>query len=132
MTDADVLNRINILKFNGVRGERKKWIHYFESVSTIIFCTALTDYDQVLLEERSQVCSYVFLRSFSFSSTFREAGLYPEHQRYSPDADDLLAQTESYELVATTLREHDQQPVVPTSEYCSVIKQVGPIQGATE
>ncbi|KAF7373077.1 Heterotrimeric G-protein alpha subunit [Mycena sanguinolenta] len=34
--------------------EREKWIHCFESVTSIIFCTALTDYDQVLLEERGQ------------------------------------------------------------------------------
>ena len=40
----------------GQRSERKKWIHCFESVTTIIFCTALSEYDQVLLEQRSQVC----------------------------------------------------------------------------
>ena len=40
----------------GQRSERKKWIHCFESVTSIIFCTALSEYDQVLLEENSQVC----------------------------------------------------------------------------
>jgi guanine nucleotide-binding protein G(i) subunit alpha len=39
----------------GQRSERKKWIHCFESVTSIIFCTALSEYDQVLLEERNQV-----------------------------------------------------------------------------
>ena len=39
----------------GQRSERKKWIHCFESVTSIIFCTALSEYDQVLLEERQQV-----------------------------------------------------------------------------
>jgi guanine nucleotide-binding protein G(i) subunit alpha len=39
----------------GQRSERKKWIHCFESVTSIIFCTALSEYDQVLLEEKSQV-----------------------------------------------------------------------------
>ncbi|KAF7333944.1 Heterotrimeric G-protein alpha subunit [Mycena sanguinolenta] len=34
--------------------ERRKWIHCFESVTSIIFCTALSDYDQVLAEERGQ------------------------------------------------------------------------------
>ncbi|KAF7333929.1 Heterotrimeric G-protein alpha subunit [Mycena sanguinolenta] len=33
-------------------GPLRKWIHCFESVTSIIFCTALSDYDQVLLEER--------------------------------------------------------------------------------
>lgn len=39
----------------GQRSERRKWIHCFESVTSIIFCTALSEYDQVLLEERNQV-----------------------------------------------------------------------------
>ena len=38
----------------GQRSERKKWIHCFESVTSIIFCTALSEYDQVLLEEKNQ------------------------------------------------------------------------------
>jgi len=39
----------------GQRSERRKWIHCFESVTSIIFCTALSEYDQVLLEEKNQV-----------------------------------------------------------------------------
>ena len=39
----------------GQRSERKKWIHCFENVTSIIFCVALSEYDQVLLEEISQV-----------------------------------------------------------------------------
>ena len=39
----------------GQRSERKKWIHCFEYVTSIIFCVALSEYDQVLLEESSQV-----------------------------------------------------------------------------
>ncbi|KAJ1674593.1 Guanine nucleotide-binding protein alpha-2 subunit [Spiromyces aspiralis] len=35
----------------GQRSERKKWIHCFEGVTSIIFCVALSEYDQVLLEE---------------------------------------------------------------------------------
>ncbi|KAJ6506051.1 heterotrimeric G-protein alpha subunit, GPA3-like protein [Mycena vulgaris] len=43
---------IRIIDVGGLRSERKKWIHCFECVTSIIFCTALSDYDQVLLEER--------------------------------------------------------------------------------
>lgn len=39
----------------GQRSERKKWIHCFENVTSIIFCVALSEYDQVLLEEISEV-----------------------------------------------------------------------------
>lgn len=38
----------------GQRSERKKWIHCFESVKSIIFCVSLSEYDQVLLEESKQ------------------------------------------------------------------------------
>jgi guanine nucleotide-binding protein subunit alpha len=48
---------IHMVDVGGQRSERKKWIHNFESVTSIIFCTALSEYDQVLLEEKSQVCS---------------------------------------------------------------------------
>lgn len=45
----------------GQRSERKKWIHCFENVTSIIFCVALSEYDQVLLEEASQVCQSAFM-----------------------------------------------------------------------
>ncbi|XP_008591618.1 PREDICTED: guanine nucleotide-binding protein subunit alpha-14-like [Galeopterus variegatus] len=34
----------------GQRSERRKWIHCFESVTSIIFLVALSEYDQVLAE----------------------------------------------------------------------------------
>lgn len=43
----------------GQRSERKKWIHCFENVTSIIFCVALSEYDQVLLEEANQVCDSI-------------------------------------------------------------------------
>jgi guanine nucleotide-binding protein subunit alpha len=44
----------------GQRSERKKWIHCFENVTSIIFCVALSEYDQVLLEESNQVSAGSF------------------------------------------------------------------------
>ena len=58
-----ILSEIRILKnqfflsmfdVGGQRSERKKWIHCFEAVTSIIFCVALSEYDQVLLEESKQ------------------------------------------------------------------------------
>ncbi|THH29678.1 hypothetical protein EUX98_g4511 [Antrodiella citrinella] len=37
---------IHMFDVGGQRSERKKWIHCFESVTSIIFCTALSEYDQ--------------------------------------------------------------------------------------
>jgi hypothetical protein len=36
----------------GQHSERKKWLHCFESVTSIIFCIVLSEYDQVLLESK--------------------------------------------------------------------------------
>lgn len=47
--------RPSMFDVGGQRSERKKWIHCFENVTSIIFCVALSEYDQVLLEESSQV-----------------------------------------------------------------------------
>ncbi|KAI7871898.1 heterotrimeric G-protein alpha subunit, GPA3-like protein [Spinellus fusiger] len=45
---------IHMFDVGGQRSERKKWIHCFEGVTAIIFCVALSEYDQVLLEECTQ------------------------------------------------------------------------------
>jgi guanine nucleotide-binding protein G(i) subunit alpha len=37
----------------GQRSERKKWIHCFENVTAVIFLAALSEYDQVLVEDDS-------------------------------------------------------------------------------
>ena len=52
----DMGNGLNIHLFDvgGQRSERKKWIHCFDNVTLIIFCVALSEYDQVLLEENNQ------------------------------------------------------------------------------
>ena len=52
---------IHMVDVGGQRSERKKWIHNFESVTSIIFCTALSEYDQVLLEEKNQVCKQIIV-----------------------------------------------------------------------
>eukprot|EP00834_Sanchytrium_tribonematis_P001092 NODE_23_length_42016_cov_0.755803.p30 type:complete len:132 gc:universal NODE_23_length_42016_cov_0.755803:8621-8226(-) len=38
----------------GQRSERKKWIHCFEAVTSVIFFVSLVDYDLALLEDSSQ------------------------------------------------------------------------------
>ncbi|KAI8074789.1 guanine nucleotide-binding protein subunit alpha [Gongronella butleri] len=37
----------------GQRSERKKWIHCFENVTAIIFLVAVSEYDQVLIEDET-------------------------------------------------------------------------------
>ena len=38
----------------GQKSERRKWIHCFENVTSIMFLVALSEYDQVLVEENNQ------------------------------------------------------------------------------
>ncbi|KAI9435689.1 guanine nucleotide binding protein, alpha subunit [Lactarius indigo] len=45
---------IHMVDVGGQRSQRNKWIHHFESVTSIVFVTSLSEYDQVLLEEKSQ------------------------------------------------------------------------------
>ncbi|XP_072977941.1 guanine nucleotide-binding protein alpha-1 subunit isoform X1 [Typha angustifolia] len=38
----------------GQRNERRKWIHLFEGVTAIIFCAAISEYDQMLFEDETK------------------------------------------------------------------------------
>jgi len=42
----------------GQRSERRKWIHCFENVTSIMFLVALSEYDQVLVESANEVSLY--------------------------------------------------------------------------
>ena len=41
--------RFRMFDVGGQRSERKKWIHCFDNVTTILFILALSEYDQVKL-----------------------------------------------------------------------------------
>lgn len=41
-----------IFDVGGQRAERRKWIHSFDNVTSVLFVTALSEYDQMLFEDR--------------------------------------------------------------------------------
>ena len=43
----------------GQRSERRKWIHCFENVTSIIFLVALSEYDQILFESDNEVTTNI-------------------------------------------------------------------------
>ena len=46
---------IRMVDVGGQRSERRKWIHCFENVTSIMFLVALSEYDQVLVESDNEV-----------------------------------------------------------------------------
>ena len=41
----------------GQRNERRKWIHCFDHVNVVVFVAAISEFDQTLYEDETQVCS---------------------------------------------------------------------------
>ena len=53
-TTNGLTNTFFIYDVGGQRNERRKWIHCFDDVTAVIFVAALSEYDQVLLEDSTQ------------------------------------------------------------------------------
>ncbi len=43
----------NMVDVGGQRSERRKWIHCFESVTAVLFCVAISAYNQRLFEDHT-------------------------------------------------------------------------------
>ena len=72
MTDIFVhyclVDGCSMVDVGGQRSERRKWIHCFENVTSIMFLVALSEYDQVLVESDNEVSASVFTDIFSMTS----------------------------------------------------------------
>lgn len=123
----------------GQRSERRKWIHCFENVTSIIFLVALSEYDQVLAEcdnevrtQRVQtlilhsVKSNTFIAaSFSFKNRMEESKAlfktiitYPWFQRSSVilflNKTDILKEKIIYSHLSTYFPEFTGKATKPT------------------
>ncbi|KAF4072911.1 hypothetical protein AMELA_G00252910 [Ameiurus melas] len=89
----------------GQRAERRKWIHCFEDVTSIIFLVALNEYDQVLYESADEN------RMEESKSLFRTILNYPYFQRTSViiffNKTDLLQEKISKSHLADYFPEYD-------------------------
>lgn len=50
----------HLVDVGGQRSERKKWLHYFDNVTAVLFVVAISGYDQVLIEDHDSVSSFIF------------------------------------------------------------------------
>ena len=85
-----------IVDVGGTRSERKKWIHTFEGVNRILFCVALSDYDQNLAEDGKtnrmkdsiqlfqRLCSDPFVKDVPISIVFTKTDLFERKITSSP------------------------------------------------
>ena len=54
------LQQKRVYDVGGQRSQRRKWIYYFEDVQAILFITAMSEFDQVLLEDDKTVFCFLF------------------------------------------------------------------------
>ena len=64
-SDNTHVSRCRMVDVGGQRSERKKWIHCFEGVTSIVFCVSLSAYDLVLAEDEEMVhtCRHTHVHS---------------------------------------------------------------------
>ena len=55
MSSVAAADACRMVDVGGQRSERRKWIHCFENVTSIMFLVALSEYDQVLVESDNEV-----------------------------------------------------------------------------
>lgn len=91
----------------GQRSERRKWIHCFENVTSIIFLVALSEYDQILFESENEVSSVKLFKSSNSNALFNSSFL------------------ESYGRIKSFIQNDHNLSMVPAFICYSFLKQKG-------
>jgi len=85
-----------LIDVGGQRSERKKWIHCFEDVTSIIFCVALSAYDLLLAEDEEtnrmheslrlfeSICNNTWFRNTSMILFLNKTDIFKEKISTSP------------------------------------------------
>ena len=87
---------MTIIDVGGQRSERKKWLHYFEDVTAIIYCVALSGYDLTLGEDEEtnrmkeslllfeSICNNKWFVTTSIILFLNKKDLFEQKIKYSP------------------------------------------------
>eukprot|EP01100_Stratorugosa_tubuloviscum_P004750 TRINITY_DN219_c1_g3_i3.p1 TRINITY_DN219_c1_g3~~TRINITY_DN219_c1_g3_i3.p1 ORF type:complete len:355 (-),score=162.00 TRINITY_DN219_c1_g3_i3:251-1315(-) len=79
-----------VIDVGGQRSERRKWIHYFDNVTAVLFVAALSEYDQTLREDATQnrmkesmhlfkdICSNPFFENTPFILFLNKSDIFRE------------------------------------------------------
>jgi len=104
----------------GQRSERRKWIHCFENVTSIMFLVALSEYDQVLVECDNEN------RMEESKALFRTIITYPWFTNSSVilflNKKDLLEEKILYSHLADYFPEYDGPPRDPIAAREFILK----------
>ncbi|XP_044258323.1 G protein alpha q subunit isoform X4 [Tribolium madens] len=109
--------RFRMVDVGGQRSERRKWIHCFENVTSIIFLVALSEYDQILFESENEN------RMEESKALFKTIITYPWFQHSSVilflNKKDLLEEKIMYSHLVDYFPEYDgpKQDHIAAREY---------------
>ncbi|XP_063227441.1 guanine nucleotide-binding protein G(q) subunit alpha isoform X2 [Bacillus rossius redtenbacheri] len=109
--------RFRMVDVGGQRSERRKWIHCFENVTSIIFLVALSEYDQILFESENEN------RMEESKALFRTIITYPWFQHSSVilflNKKDLLEEKIMYSHLVDYFPEYDgpQRDAIAAREF---------------
>ncbi|XP_031788292.1 G protein alpha q subunit isoform X3 [Nasonia vitripennis] len=112
--DSIVFRMVDV---GGQRSERRKWIHCFENVTSIIFLVALSEYDQILFESENEN------RMEESKALFKTIITYPWFQHSSVilflNKKDLLEEKIMYSHLVDYFPEYDgpKQQHEPAREF---------------
>ncbi|CAG08422.1 unnamed protein product [Tetraodon nigroviridis] len=76
---------VRMVDVGGQRSERRKWIHCFENVTSIMFLVALSEYDQVLVESDNENSSVILF--LNKKDLLEEKIMYSHLVDYFPEYD---------------------------------------------
>ena len=106
----------------GQRSERRKWIHCFENVTSIMFLAALSEYDQVLVESDNEN------RMEESKALFRTIITYPWFQNSSVilflNKKDLLEEKIMHSHLVDYFPEFDGKSPQPWSSFLALPSRV--------